>query len=91
MLDTAFKLTLQRSGRSLDVAADTTILETVIAAGVEVSYSCMQGLCGTCETKVISGTPDHRDDFLNDDERASNSVVMICCSRSLSPNLVLDL
>ena len=90
-MDTAFSITLQRSGRTLEVAADTSILEILIAAGVDVSYSCTQGICGTCETELVSGIPDHRDDFLTDAERISNTVIMICCSRSLSPVLVLDL
>ncbi|MGH9552859.1 MAG: 2Fe-2S iron-sulfur cluster-binding protein, partial [Terriglobales bacterium] len=55
------------------------------------AYSCEQGICGTCETKVIAGKPDHRDAVLNDQERAMNDRMMICCSRSLTERLVLDL
>jgi vanillate O-demethylase ferredoxin subunit len=51
----------------------------------------MAGHCGTCETRVIEGTPDHRDSFLGDEERSDNKVMMICCSRSKTPVLVLDL
>ena len=63
----------------------------MLEAGVNVSYSCTQGLCGTCETKVVAGVPDHRDMFLNEDEQAANQTIMICCSRSRTPTLVLDL
>jgi ferredoxin len=60
-------------------------------AGVNVLYSCAEGTCGTCETAVIEGMPDHRDSVLTDEERAENSCMMICVSRSCGPRLVLDL
>jgi vanillate O-demethylase ferredoxin subunit len=56
-----------------------------------VSNSCQQGVCGSCETAVISGRPDHRDELLSDAERAAGKTMMICCSRSLEPTLTLDL
>ena len=87
----SFEVLLQRSGKALRVATDKSIMETLLEAGLDVSYSCQQGICGTCETKVISGIPDHRDMFLNEDEQDSNKVMMICCSRSKTPLLVLDL
>jgi ferredoxin len=58
---------------------------------VQVLSSCQEGTCGTCETTVLSGTPDHRDSVLTDDEQAANDTMMICVSRSCSPRLVLDL
>jgi ferredoxin len=51
----------------------------------------MEGICGTCETAVLEGSPDHRDSVLDDDEKAENDCMMICVSRSLSEKLVLDL
>lgn len=90
-MDDAFEVRLQRSGRSVIVPKDETILETLIEEGVDVVYSCMAGHCGTCETRVIEGTPDHRDSFLGDEERSDNKLMMICCSRSRTPVLVLDL
>jgi vanillate O-demethylase ferredoxin subunit len=90
-MDDAFEVSLRRSGRTVTVAAGETILETLIEEGVDVVYSCMAGHCGTCETRVIEGTPDHRDSFLGDEERSDNKVMMICCSRSKTPVLVLDL
>lgn len=60
-------------------------------AGVNVSYSCQEGVCGTCETRVLAGEPDHHDVVLTETERASGKTMMICCSGSRSPKLVLDL
>jgi vanillate O-demethylase ferredoxin subunit len=90
-MDDAFEVRLHRSGRSVAIPQGETILETLIEEGVDVVYSCMAGHCGTCETRVIEGTPDHRDSFLGDEERSDNKVMMICCSRSKTPVLVLDL
>ena len=80
-----------RSGQVLPVAADQTIVDALLAAGVDAPYSCQQGICGSCEVKVLQGSPDHRDDVLTEAEKASNKTMMICCSRACSPELVLDL
>jgi ferredoxin len=89
--DGGFDVHLHRSGRALAVPPGETILDILLDAGVNVSFSCTEGHCGTCETKVIDGIPDHRDSFLTDEEKAENSKIMICCSRSKSPVLTLDL
>jgi ferredoxin len=89
--DTSFAVRLDYSGIEVTVEAGQSIAAAVEAAGVEVLTSCREGTCGTCETAVISGIPDHRDSVLSDEEHATNEVMMICCSRSLSPLLVLDL
>ena len=89
--DKAFTVILARSGRSVEIGAADTILDTLLLDGLDVPSSCQQGICGTCETKVIAGTPDHRDHLLSDDERAANKTMMICCSRALSDTLTLDL
>ena len=60
-------------------------------AGVDVDYSCELGICGACETKVISGIPEHRDSVLSEEEQASNTKVMICCAGCKSERLVLDM
>jgi ferredoxin len=86
-----FDVRLHRSGRILAVAPADTILDVLLDAGVNVSFSCTEGFCGTCETRVIDGIPDHRDSFLSDEEKAENGKIMICCSRSKSPVLTLDL
>jgi ferredoxin len=89
--DGGFDVHLHRSGRTVTVPPGETILDILLDAGVNVSFSCTEGVCGTCETRVIDGIPDHRDSFLSDEEKAENSKIMICCSRSKSPALTLDL
>jgi ferredoxin len=89
--DGGFEVRLNRSARTVTVPPGETILDILLDAGMNVSFSCTEGHCGTCETKVIDGIPDHRDSFLSDEERAENGKIMICCSRSKSPVLVLDL
>jgi ferredoxin len=89
--NSGFDVCLHRSGRRLTVPLGETILDILLDAGVNVSFSCSEGICGTCETKVIDGIPDHRDSFLTDEEKAENSKIMICCSGSKSPVLTLDL
>jgi vanillate O-demethylase ferredoxin subunit len=86
-----FTVRLARSGKDLRIAPGQTILDALEAAGVAVSYSCRKGICGACETKVLAGTPDHRDTVLTATERASNRTMMVCCSGSLSSEIVLDI
>ncbi|NTX27196.1 oxidoreductase [Burkholderia pyrrocinia] len=89
--DRTFQVSLAQSGRVVDVPAGTTIVEALRGCGIEVPVSCEQGVCGTCLTRVLSGTPDHRDVYLTDDERAANDRMLPCCSRAVTPLLVLDL
>jgi vanillate O-demethylase ferredoxin subunit len=89
--DGAFDIRLARSGRQFHVVADKTVLEVLLAEGVDVPSSCESGVCGTCLTRVLAGTPDHRDSFQTDEERLANDHFTPCCSRSLTPLLVLDL
>ena len=86
-----FKVILAKSGRELVVMPGKTILDTLRDSGIEVPHSCTEGVCGTCETKVLEGIPDHRDVTLTEAERASNKTMMICCSGAKSEKLVLDL
>jgi vanillate O-demethylase ferredoxin subunit len=67
------------------------VLDTLLDANVSVPYACTNGICGTCLTGVVAGTPDHRDEFLGEEERRSGQCMLVCCSGSLSPELVLDL
>jgi tetrachlorobenzoquinone reductase len=90
-VDGGFKVVLAKSGQELTVPPGKTILDTLSDAGVDVPHSCTQGVCGTCETKVLEGIPEHRDLILTAKERASNTKMMICCSGSKSEKLVLDL
>ena len=89
--DGAFQVELRQSGMTLDVDPDRTILEVVREHIPTVISSCEEGFCGACETVVVDGIPDHRDDVLSDDERAANETMMICVSRACSKRLVLDL
>jgi ferredoxin-NADP reductase len=89
--DAAFELVLQRSGLTLEVPPDESVLTVIREAGVSVLASCLEGVCGTCETEVIEGDVDHRDSVLNEEEQASNEYMMVCVSRCRSPRLVLDL
>jgi ferredoxin-NADP reductase len=86
-----FVVVLGRQGREIAVRPGETILDCLGAAGVEMPSSCLQGICGACETRVLEGRPDHRDGILSDAERAANKTMMICCSGSLDPRLVLDI
>lgn len=86
-----FTVELARSGLAFEIPPGKTILQVLREAGVEVEYCCEEGFCFTCETKVISGIPDHRDAVLSAEDRAANKVMLICCSGALSEKLVLDL
>ena len=86
-----YTVTLARSGRVLPVQPGQTILAVLQQAGVNPAFSCGQGVCGSCETTVLAGRPDHRDQVLSAEERAANGSMMICCSGSLDESLVLDL
>lgn len=87
----AYTVELAKSKRSITVQPGQTLLQALQDAGLKVKVSCEQGICGTCETRVLAGVPDHRDMILSDDEKASNETMMVCCSGSLGPTLVLDL
>lgn len=86
-----FCVQLAKCGLELSVAPGQTILQAVLDAGVDVPYSCQDGVCGSCEVRVLSGVPDHRDLILSADEQERNNRMMICCSGSKSATLVLDL
>lgn len=87
----AFDVRLARSKRTISVAADCSIADALSAHGIDVATSCREGVCGTCLTGLVAGTPDHRDAFLNDKEREAGDKIMICVSRAKSGALVLDL
>jgi vanillate O-demethylase ferredoxin subunit len=90
-LEGGFTVELARTGKTLQVPPGKSILKTLLDNGVEVPFSCTQGVCGSCETAVLSGEPDHRDLILTEAERAANQTMMICCSGSKSARLVLDI
>ncbi|MCX5382830.1 PDR/VanB family oxidoreductase [Streptomyces sp. NBC_00083] len=84
-----FEVELRRSGRTLAVPAERSLLSVLRAEVPGVSYSCEQGFCGTCQQRVLEGEIDHRDELLTDAERDDS--MLICVSRCLGPKLVLDL
>ncbi|GHC79353.1 ferredoxin [Nocardiopsis terrae] len=86
-----FEVELRRSGTRLTVGRDQTLLQALAGAGTQVLSSCRQGLCGTCETTVLDGVPDHRDSILDETDRAAGDCMFVCVSRSHSERLVLDL
>lgn len=86
-----FTVVLRRSGREFEIGPEETILSVLEANGIEIRKSCLSGVCGTCAARVLEGTPDHRDFVLTEAEKAGNEVLTVCCSRSISRRLVLDL
>lgn len=82
---------LLRSKKTISVPAGKSLLDALLDAGVEVEHSCREGVCGSCETKVLEGEPEHRDGVLSKSERASNKMMMVCVSGCKGKRLVLDL
>ena len=87
---TSFEVVSARSGRAAIVRKDESVIDALARVGIDIPRSCEVGVCGTCLTGVIEGTPDHRDCLLSDQERAANKQFLPCCSRSLGARLVLD-
>jgi ferredoxin-NADP reductase len=88
---TGFDVVCAGSGARVAVVAEESIVDALGRVGVAVPTSCREGVCGTCETKVLSGEPDHRDFVLDEEEKASTGTMMLCVSRCRSAELVLDL
>ena len=86
-----FAVELARDGRVFQVPKGSSVLDVLLDHGVDVAYSCMQGICGSCRVGVKAGVPEHRDECLSDDERAANTAMMVCCSGARSERLLLDL
>ena len=90
--DEPFEIELKKSGKTLTVAVDKTILEAMTEAGIEADSACEQGLCGTCEVVLLAGEADHRDQLMNDDQKSANDKIFICISRAKpGEKLILDL
>ena len=85
-----FVVKLARTGAEVAVPAGGSILYSLLMAGVEVPYACGVGICGACEQRVVSGTPEHRDFVLSEEEQAAGRV-LICCAGSRTAELELDL
>lgn len=84
-----FEVVLAGSGQRFTIPPGKPITEVLEESGVYVPTSCTEGFCGTCQTEVVSGIPDHRDEYLSDEDRAANDTMMVCVSRSKT--LVLEL
>jgi ferredoxin-NADP reductase len=86
-----FEVVCHRTGITLEVTSGQSILEVIEENDVPTMASCYEGVCGTCEARILEGTPDHRDSLLSEPEKAAGEVMLICVSRSLTERLVLDL
>ncbi|MEU6375400.1 PDR/VanB family oxidoreductase [Streptomyces sp. NPDC046909] len=87
----AFEVVCAGSGITVQVPPEHSVLSAVRAAGIDAPFSCAEGICGTCETEVLEGEPDHRDSVLSAEEQEAGETMMICVSRARGPRLVLDL
>jgi ferredoxin-NADP reductase len=90
-VDSPFQVTLARTGVTMTVPPDRSVLDVVREATPAVAYSCEEGYCGSCRVAVLEGCPEHRDDVLTSEERSRGGEMLICVSRARSPRLVLDL
>ncbi len=89
--DQPFEVQLKSTGAAYTIPVGVTVMKVLQDAGVFVPASCEQGVCGTCLTRVLEGVPDHRDQYLTEEEQAANDQFTPCCSRSKTPTLLLDL
>ncbi|WP_342723497.1 PDR/VanB family oxidoreductase [Bradyrhizobium sp. B097] len=87
----SFTVIASRSGRRLTVTGEKSIAAVLEENGISVNLSCEQGICGTCLTRVLKGQPEHRDSFQTAAEKLTNDRIAICCSRSLSDEIVLEI
>jgi vanillate O-demethylase ferredoxin subunit len=87
----SFEVKIASSGKIIPVPADKSVVQALAEAGIEIITSCGEGVCGTCLTRVLEGTPEHWDSYLTPEEQAANNQFTPCCSRSESALLVLDL
>ncbi|WP_038210953.1 PDR/VanB family oxidoreductase [Xenophilus azovorans] len=86
-----FQVRLASSGQCIPVHPTQSIAQALMAHGIDVPLSCEQGVCGTCLTRVLKGEPDHRDLYLSRAEREAHDQILVCCSRSRSAELILDI
>ena len=89
--DSPFEVQLASTGQIFYIPADRTVFEVLDEAGIAIESSCEQGVCGTCETAILEGEAEHFDQYLSDDEKASQRTMMLCVSRARGERLVLDL
>lgn len=87
----SFSIVLSRSGMTLEVPLDRSIADVLDEHGIFVPTSCREGVCGSCETRVLAGAIDHRDSILSEEERLRGDTMMVCVSRAAGSSLTLDL
>jgi vanillate monooxygenase ferredoxin subunit len=87
----SFEVQLASTGKVVVVPPGISVIQALAAEGVDLPFSCEQGVCGTCLTRVLQGVPDHKDAYLTPEEQAANDQFMPCCSRAKTPRLVLDI
>lgn len=88
--DGSFEVEFARSGITVTVPTGASIVDAAEQAGVVIETSCREGTCGTCESTVLGGVPEHRDSLLTPQEQAANDVMFPCVSRAASAKLVID-
>lgn len=86
----SFEVSIPDLDVTVQVDESQSIVQALAQAGVRVKVSCEQGICGTCLANVLEGTPDHRDRYLTDEEKADNDQIILCCSRARSARLVIE-
>lgn len=89
--ESAFDVVCNSTGQRIPVGPDVSVLDALNDAGIDVPSSCAEGICGTCETRVISGDVEHRDFLLSQAEQTANKSMFVCVSRCRSAELILDL
>jgi vanillate O-demethylase ferredoxin subunit len=89
--DRPIRLHLHASRRTVEVAADESILDALLREGFDPLHDCRRGECGLCVTDVIDGVPEHRDHVLSVREHAGGKVMCTCVSRARTDELTLDL
>lgn len=87
----SYSVELKKSGKTLNIEPGLNLLDVLLEAGCDIEYSCREGVCGSCETRVLEGDIDHRDGVLTKAERAANTSMMVCVSGCKSRRMVLDL
>ncbi len=87
----AYTVVLKKSNKTIEVTPEMSLLQALRHHDIEVDTSCEEGVCGACETRVLSGEPEHLDCVLSDQEREKNTVMMVCVSGCKSERLELDL
>lgn len=87
----AYEVVLKRSGKTFHIAPGQAMYDVFLENKINVGFSCKEGICGACETKVLEGIPEHRDSVLSKSERAANKTMMVCVSGCKGERLVLDL